>query len=761
MKKFIIGCSLIFCGCILFNTRADESSSETTDTPEVTFEVTSSGMAIHAIGTRNEAATGTYEVYLAYAPEGATLSSAMCVDQSWENDLDKRFNVMLKGLEPETTYNYSIYALAGEEKLGEASGTFTTGKIYYVDGTSGDDTKDGLTEATAVKTPEQALTLALATNGEGHEIRIASGRYVMSATLKPSTRYAIVGMGESAEDVILDANYAVDQRIVQASDSRLSKHISLVNLTFANARMETFNCYANWTYPGAGVRIGIAGGNQTLGNLYTWVSNCTFTACTNLNTGAGALFVHGGSMVTDCQFKDNYAGNGANNGCGSGGAVVAQAGGGQTLFRRCEFLRNASAGNGGALTCGVYSGDLLSTNTLGVVLSDCLFSGNVAAEQGGVLDGKIVLVKGCTFEGNSAKTGGVYGRGWSNTKFPWATPYYDCTFRENHAEYHSGGFCGYNIYVQPMLVFSNCTFVANSSQGGCSLFLYVDLDLQDCTFVGNENKALADVKTTYGNWGFDNGLGCVANIKARDCVFSNNVARGTGMLSVTGGCTLDMDACAFIANELRPADGNSNQDNRCALVLSRYCDGSLLRNTLFANNTNYCGYGVALNMGTANATNDNLTIVGNRCYTDNANGWVAAGIYISENQASVFRNCLVLDNINLTKNVLQNFYQWGLGTFINCLEDGEQLLADGKTALGNITREGTNYKVESITFKDAANGDYTPVRKSTTKDAGALLEWMTASSKDILGNKRIYDAAPDIGAFENQDPVPGLLFIVR
>ncbi len=759
MKKHIRWCSLIFCSCILFDIRAEESLSETTDTPEVTFEVTSSGMSLHAIGTRNEFATGVYDVYLAYAPEGDALPAATRVDQSWENDLDTRFNVMISGLEPETTYAYSIYALDGDEKIGEASGTFKTGKVYYVDGTAGDDTNDGLSQKNAVKTPEQALTLALATNTEGHEIRIAAGRYVMSATLKPSNRYALVGMGNSASDVILDANYAVDQRIVQTGESRLSKHISLMNLTFANARTETFNCYANWTYPGAGVRIGIAGGNQNLGNLYTWVSNCTFTACTNLNTGAGALFVHGGSMVTDCRFEDNYAGAGKDNGCSAGGAVVAQAGGGQTLFRRCEFLRNASAGNGGALSCGVYAGEPMSTNTLGVVFSDCLFSGNVAAEQGGVFDGKIVLVKGCRFEGNSAKTGGVYGRGYTKTKFPWATPYYDCTFRENHADYHSGGFCGYNIYVQPMLVFSNCTFVANSSAGGCSLFLYVDLDLQDCTFVGNENDRLADVKTTYGNWGFDSGLGCAANIRARDCVFSNNVARGTSLLTVTGGCTLDMDACAFIANALRPTEGDSGQENRCALVLSQNCDGSILRNTLFANNTNYCGYGAALNMGTANATNDNLTIVGNRCYTDNPNGWVAAGIYISDKRASVFRNCLLLDNINLTKNVLQNFYPWGQGIVINCLEDGDQLLSS--SALPGVTREGTNYKDADIKFKDSANGDWTPVRKSTTKDAGALLEWMTASSKDILGNKRIYDLAPDIGAFENQDPVPGLLFIVR
>ena len=730
------------------------------ETPAVTFEVTSSGMSLHALGTRGASATGAYDVYLAYTPEGETLPSATRVGQGYENDLDTRFNVLLGGLEPETTYAYSIYALTtGAEKVGETSGTFTTGKIYYVNGTSGDDTKDGLTEATAVKTPEQAMTLALATKKEGHEIRIAAGRYVMSAKLEPSTRYALVGMGESAADVVLDANYAVDQRIVHSS----SKHVSLANLTFANARTETFNGYANWTYPGAGVRIGPGGGNTMPSDLYTWMSNCTFKACTNLNTGAGALFLHGGSMVTDCRFEDNYAGSGANNGCGAGGAVVVHAGGGQALFRRCEFLRNASAGNGGALSCGTYNSNSdLGTNTLGVVLSDCLFSGNAAAEQGGALDGKIVLAKGCTFAGNTAKSGAVWGRGHMGSfKFPWAPSYRDCTFRENRAAYHSGGFSGYLYNPSHPLAFSNCTFTANSSAGGCSLFFYIDLDLRDCTFAGNENEALADVKTTYGDWGFYNGIGLPANVTARGCVFSNNVARGTALLSVYGGNRLDMDACAFIANALYPLDGLSDQDNRCALVLPQNCDGSVLRNTLFANNTNYCGYGAALNMGTANATNDNLTIVGNRCYTDNANGWVAAGIYISNARASVFRNCLVLDNVNLTKNVLQNFYQWGQGTFINCLEDGEQLPADGTSALTGITREGTNGKIASMKFKNAANGDYTPTRKSAAKNAGLLLEWMTADATDFLGNRRVFDDAPDVGAFENVEVPPGLMLLVK
>ena len=130
-------------------------------------------------------------------------------------------------------------------------------------------------------------------------------------------------------------------------------------------------------------------------------------------------------------------------------------------------------------------------------------------------------------------------------------------------------------------------------------------------------------------------------------------------------------------------------------------------------------------------------------------------------QASVFRNCLVVDNRNVTMDLLQNFYPYGYGTFQNCLEDGEQLLEDGTSAMKSITRIAPNYKDTAMKFRDAASGDYTPTRRATAYNAGALLEWMTADAKDVLGNKRVFMNLPDIGAFENNEKIPGLMLIIR
>ena len=761
MKKLMMAAAGAVC---LAMTGVGTMSAFAEETASVKFVVTSSGMSLHGFGTMSDDdANGPYDVYLAYAKKGETLPAATCVWKGWANDFDSRFNMQFGGLASETEYSYTIYAT---DRTGATtattSGTFKTGKIYYVNGTSGDDTNDGLSEATAVKTPEQAMTLALAVKNLGHEIRIAPGTYVMSATLAPSANYALVGTGATAADVVLDANYAADQRIVDA----IARHVSLSNLTFAHARRETSD--NKWSHVGAAVRFGNFGINTTTtDDYYSWVSNCVFSANTNVNTGAGALFLSAGGKVTDCRFENNYAGNGANNGCGMGGAVVAQSNSMRAEFTRCTFVGNVSSNNYGAVAGG-GNGDNTTTN--GVVLLDCVFTNNAALTCGGTIGGKIILAKGCTFVGNTAPRGGILSTNYrapKNGKFPWASRFEDCTFRANHAAYVGGVIGAYNNGATGFpFAFSNCTFEANSSAGGCSVFCYADLDLRDCVFRSNENDGDSAVRSAYGNYGWGDGLANLLTSTMRNCVFSNNVSRGSGMVTVAGNYLLDMDGCVFKANQLTPLKDASDDVSRATLWLSDNTSGSHLRNSLFADNTNTCGYACALYVGSTTATNDNLTIVGNRCTTTNVNSYAASGICVKNKASlgSVYRNCLVIDNTDIHPNakvVLQNFYQWSIGTFQNCLEDGEQLLENGKSAMPGITRIAPNYKDTAMKFRDAASGDYTPTRRATAYNAGALLEWMTADAKDVLGNKRVFMNLPDIGAFENNEKIPGLMLIIR
>ena len=88
----------------------------------VTFVVSSSGMSLHGVGKMLKPENGPYDVYLAYAKSGTTLPAATRVWTGWADDLDTRFNQMLGGLEPSTTYNYQIYAT---DRNGAASETTT------------------------------------------------------------------------------------------------------------------------------------------------------------------------------------------------------------------------------------------------------------------------------------------------------------------------------------------------------------------------------------------------------------------------------------------------------------------------------------------------------------------------------------------------------------------------------------------------------------------------------------------------------------
>ena len=112
----------------------------------------------------------------------------------------------------------------------------------------------------------------------------------------------------------------------------------------------------------------------------------------------GALFVRdGGSSLT---VRNSMFGR---NGAINGGVVVPHLyGTGAIVFSNCSFVRN-SATNGG-----VYWG------VHGFAMLDCLFLGNEAVVNGGVIFSTFqgnainVIISGSSFDSNSAYEGGVF-----------------------------------------------------------------------------------------------------------------------------------------------------------------------------------------------------------------------------------------------------------------------------------------------------------------------------------------------------------------
>lgn len=132
------------------------------------------------------------------------------------------------------------------------------------------------------------------------------------------------------------------------------------------------------------------GGGITMHLSYEVIRNCIFEF--NTATAGGALWCGGVSapQIIDCEFRDNSAER--------GGAVYFVNSSTPPTFRGCRFLRNTSAGSGGAFQA-VHNG---------VIIENTVFAQNVAATEGGALytrDAWACRLTGCTIAENTAASG--------------------------------------------------------------------------------------------------------------------------------------------------------------------------------------------------------------------------------------------------------------------------------------------------------------------------------------------------------------------
>jgi predicted outer membrane repeat protein len=132
------------------------------------------------------------------------------------------------------------------------------------------------------------------------------------------------------------------------------------------------------------------GGGITMHLSYEVIRNCIFEW--NSATAGGALWCGGVSapQIIDCEFRDNSAER--------GGAIYWINSSTPPLIRGCVFVRNTSAGSGGAIQAAHN----------GVIIENSVFARNVAATEGGALytrDAWACRLTGCTLADNSAPSG--------------------------------------------------------------------------------------------------------------------------------------------------------------------------------------------------------------------------------------------------------------------------------------------------------------------------------------------------------------------
>lgn len=544
------------------------------------------------------------------------------------------------------------------------------------------------------------------------------------------------------------------------------------------------------------VSVGEGGG---LGGYPKLCSNTVFRTNRAFHYGGGAAYLAGGTSVTgffvNCTFENNWTTNKAERGMG-GGAVNINAG--FHLFSKCTFRANRSAKYGGAISA-VAGNPTLATDagTCGFRVDGCVFEGNTAENSGGALRfhsrSAGMGVFQCTFTNNVAGIGGGaiftegpyligsalrlpvvdsvfvdnvatnYGGALRSAADDWVHhgfvgSFTNCVFRHNRA-YHGGA-----IYA--LGSFSNCTFEANQSlnlagaggdskggavhgqangenpQSGVTVPEATNgLFFADCTFLNNSvsYRSASAVWCKYGTCEF------------RRCDFTGNVssdntgaaAGAAAIVALKKVDTMLVDSCQFRANSSAGYGSAIAFEATGSLLTS-----ALLRNSLFACNTNRSNYGGALALA-PNVKIENCTLVGN---VVNSGG---GAIYAQSTNNALSVNCLFADNVSGGSTSAAD-------SDIDLATYRDNCVSYSYSRNGSFPAGSHNVSGGDPLFVDAPQGNYRLHGKSPCVNAGLNQEWMTdAFDLDNDTKKpRIIGSAVDIGCYEYR-PVPGLTVVFR
>ena len=398
----------------------------------------------------------------------------------------------------------------------------THAATYYVS-PGGNDAANGTSWATARRTIQAAINLAVNT---GDEVVVTNGTY---GVIKTNNRLITVRSVNGASVTIIDgggtapcASLSFNQGVLSSTNTVLTgftlrngrdnlgggAHLgTLNNCTLANntatdrgggAYYSTLN---NCTLTG-NTAIRDSGG----GAYYSTLNNCTLTGNTATGDGGGAM----GSTLNDCTLTGNSANNGGgarggtlNNCILSGNSATRYGGGAYDSFLNDCTLTGNSANNGG----GVY-------NLNSYILNNCILTDNTANGDGGGAWLLYGTLNNCTLTGNSANNSGGSSGGTLNS----------CILSNNMASALGGGSSAGTL--------NNCTLSGNTASSGggsnggtlnsCILSNNMASALGGGSNAGTLNNCLLTGNTANGNGGGSNA-GTLNN-----CTLSGNTASSGG-----------------------------------------------------------------------------------------------------------------------------------------------------------------------------------------------------------------------------------------
>ena len=660
----------------------------------------------------------------------------------------------------------SRFAFAIAAALAAAPFAASAGTTYWLDNSVA-ASGDGTSRATAFKTWNEAwAALVAAESGRTeHILNVVASGTPYAVTSAPSALRgfqsvaAIRGVDGDGNDVTDPASVVVDgQGLYQIAPCNTAVDMRISGITFRNATSTAGKLSAI----GAGTAIDLKefdNATQTGGNV---VSNCVFEGCTggtalavtgtsntivrctfrnNASEFASSLDIRIGakratlsSYVRDCTFEGNDGSaaaspvvtTAANAGQGCGNALFANS---RIVMSGCVFRANIGAVNGAVMY--IYQAN-------GNTISDCSFLCNTntysgSEAHGGVVvsdfgDGEGPVFRGCTFSGNVCESGyGCLRRG-SSGKHPVSL--YGCTFSDNRAKY--GAAIALAVGNKTLLA-SNCVFTANSDttattggviyRGGNSNMATYRVDLVDCEFSGNGGNSVFIHGPNNTTVSFTNAL--------TRCRFVSN-STASNVINVPNGILL-ADGCTFTNNVME-----NGTVLRCGVNNPGVGTTNRIVNCLFAKNTL---------SGTSSTQPTALSLT-----------------------YGIAENCTIADNKSSSTASSKKGSVWGSGypatTFLTCIfsgNDNDSTKWNNYTAARNSFVDFSNKNLDASNigksasadpgFVDAANGDYTLLKTSVCRNAGANQPWM-AGATDLRNNRkipRINEGIVDLGCYEWYD----------
>lgn len=469
-----------------------------------------------------------------------------------------------------------------------------SGDVIYVNGSSGNNSNNGLSWITAKKT----IANGIKTVNNGGTVKIANGTYKeYGITLSKD----VTIQGTNQDNTLIDAQHIDRIFIINPGVKVKISNLKLINGQKSNYGGAIYNYKGNLTLD----KTTFAGNKITNGNggtIYNSQGSITITNsifANNSAVNAGAIFsIQNSSLnIAKCTFTNNTAING-------GGAIYNF---GTLTITNSTFTSNkATAANGGAIN---NQGTLTVTNSS--------FTNNTSpAHVGGAINNYgNCTVTSSTFTGNTSCEGAIYNQGNLNIT--------SGTFNSNKAigNKDCGGGAIFNRYGTTTI--NKSTFTdnnADSDGGGALKNTAGTLKVLDCIFknntavnfggtIYNYNGTLTVDKSIFINNTVANGNGGgiynQGTLTVTNSVFTSNSALNAGAIfshGYFGNFKITISNCTF-TNNMAGKDGGGG---------AIYDFDTLnVSNSTFTNNTAIYGGGGAIYVVQCNLTVTNSTFTGN------------------------------------------------------------------------------------------------------------------------------------------------------